>query len=50
MGKVLGNAGIVVRSDNNSIMIESRETRELEDDHVSEEVVQIMRMVRDMSQ
>ena len=49
VGTLLGDADIVVRSDNNSIMIESNEMRELDDAHVSEEVVQILGMVRYMS-
>ena len=49
VGTVLGDADNVVRSDNNSLMIESTEMRELDDDHVSQEVVQILRRAYGMS-
>ena len=38
LGTVLRDADILACSDNNSFMIESSELRDLEDDHVSEEV------------
>ena len=40
---------IRVRRDNNSLVIECSEMRKLDDDHVSEEVVQSLRMARNMS-
>ena len=49
VGTVLGDADIVVRSDNNSLMFQSSEMCKLDDYHVSEEVVQILRMACDMS-
>ena len=46
---MLRDADIVVRSDNISLVIECSKCTELDVDHLSEEVVQILRMVRDMS-
>ena len=46
---VLVDADIVVRSKNNSIMIKPSKMCEIEDGHVSEEVVQILHMVLNMS-
>ena len=49
MGVVLGDADIVVCSDNNSIVIESSGMHAHEDDHISEEVVHILRTAHNMS-
>ena len=49
VGTVPWDADIVVRGDNNSITIELSEMRELDDDDVSEDVVQILRMAHKMS-
>ena len=39
---MLGDADILVRSDNNSLMIVFSEMRQLDDGHMSEEPVQIL--------
>ena len=49
VGTVLGAADIVVCSNNNSLVIESTKLRELDDDRLSEEVAQILRMAHGMS-
>ena len=49
VGTLLGNAGIVVHRDNNSPTIESGEMHESDDDHMSQDVVQILRTACDMS-
>ena len=46
---MLKDADIVVRSNNNSTMIEFSEMCEIDDDHLSEEAVQILQMACDMS-
>ena len=49
VGIVLGDVDIVVRTDNNSLMIEFSDMCELDDDCASEVVIQILCMPRDIS-